>query len=95
MFSGFDRNGEQMSSQSWPSRFRGEAGDVLVGSVELRDGLGSGKLLGCDMEAVGVALDRLEEPGRWIIELAQHGAGGYGRFVAGKDLLQRLGRHAR
>src|SRR5688572_17941004 len=30
--------------------------------------------------AVGVALNRLEEPGRWVVELAQQGAGGDGRF---------------
>ena len=47
------------------------------------------------MEAVGVALDRLEEPGRWVVEAAQHSAGGDRRFIAGDDLLQRLGRGAR
>jgi hypothetical protein len=75
--------------------FGGESGDVLVGLVELCDGLGSDELFGCDVEAVGVALDRLEEPGRWAVEFAQHGAGGDGRFIAGEDLLQRLGRRAR
>ena len=47
------------------------------------------------MEGVGVALDRLEEPGRWVVELVEQGAGGDGRFIAGNDLLQRLGRGAR
>jgi hypothetical protein len=47
------------------------------------------------VEAVGVALDRLEKPGRWVVEFAQQGAGGDGRFVGGEDLLQRLGRRAR
>jgi hypothetical protein len=70
-------------------------GNVLTGLVELCDGLGSNELFGCDVEGVGVALDRLEEPGRWVVELAQHGAGGDRRFVAGEDLLQRLGRRAR
>jgi hypothetical protein len=65
---------------------------VLIGLVELCDSLGSDKLFGCDVEAVGVALDRLEKPGRWIVELAQHGAGGDGRFIPGEDLLQRLSR---
>jgi hypothetical protein len=63
--------------------------------VELCDGLGSEELFGCDVEAVGVALDRLGKPGRWIVELPQHCAGGERRFVAGEDLLQRLGRGAR
>jgi hypothetical protein len=49
-----------------PGGFIGESGDVLVGVVgvvELCDGLWSEELFGCDVEAVGVALDRLEEPG--------------------------------
>ena len=93
--SGFGRQCEQVGSEGWPSRFGGEPGDVLVGLVELCDGLGSDELFGCDVEAVGVALDRLEKPGRWVVELAQQGAGGDGRFIAGEDLLQRLGRRAR
>ena len=84
-----------MGSQGRPGGFSGEAGDVLVGYVELCDGLGSDKLFGCDVEAVGVALDRLEEPGRWVIELAQRGADGERRFIAGEDLLQRLNRRTR
>jgi hypothetical protein len=95
VLSGFGRQVEQVGSQGWPGRFGGESGEVLVGLVELCDGLGSDKLFGCDVEAVGVALDRLEEPGRWVVELAQHGAGRGGRFIAGDDLLQRLGRGAR
>jgi hypothetical protein len=67
----------------------------MVGLVELCDGVGSDELFGCYVEAVGVALDRLEEPGRWVVELVQQGAGGDRRFVAGNDLLQRLGRRAR
>ena len=94
MLSGLGREGEQMGTQGWPSRLVGEPGDVLAGLVELRHGLGFEELFGCDVEAVGVALDRLEEPRRWVVELAQHGAGGDGRFVAGEDLLQRLGRRA-
>jgi hypothetical protein len=52
-------------------------------------------VFGGGAEGVGVALDRLEELGRWVVELAQHSAGGDVRFVAGEDLLQRLGRGAR
>ena len=54
---------------------------MLVGLVKLCDGLGSDELFGCDVEAVGVALDRLAKPGRWVAQLAQQGAGGDGRFV--------------
>src|SRR5215211_7718075 len=78
--------------RGWPGGFVGESGDVVVGLVELYDCLGSEELFGGDVEAVGVALYRLEKPGRWVVELAQQGAGGDGRFVAGEDLLQRLGR---
>jgi hypothetical protein len=58
--------------------------------VEFCDGLGSEELFGCDVEAVGVALDRLEKPRRWVVEFAEHGAGGDRRFIAAEDLLQRL-----
>jgi hypothetical protein len=59
---GFGRQREQVGPQGRPSRFAGESGDELVNLVELCDGLGSDKLLGRDMETVGVALDRLEQP---------------------------------
>jgi hypothetical protein len=91
----FGRQRERVCPQGRPGGFSGESGDVLVGYVKLCDGLGSDKLLGCDVEAVGVALDRLEEPGLRVVELAQHGAGGDRRFIAAEDLQQRLGRRAR
>jgi hypothetical protein len=92
---GLDRDGEQVGSQGRPSRFSGESGEVLVGLVELRDSVGSEELFDCDVQALGVALDRLEQPCGWVVELAQHGAGGNRRFIAGDDLLQRLGRRTR
>ena len=95
VLSSFGREGEQVGSEGRPGGFSGEPGDVLVGLVELCDGLGSDELFGCDVEAVGVALNRLEKPGRWVVELAQQGAGGDRRFIAAEDLLQRLGRRAR
>ena len=52
-----------MGSQGWPGGFSGESSDVLVGLVELCHGLGSDKLFGREIEAVGVALDRLETAG--------------------------------
>src|SRR4029453_15048606 len=91
MLLGFGREGEQVCPQGRPGGFSGESREVQIGMVKLRHGLGSDELFGCDVEAVGVALNRLEEPGRWIVELAQHGAGGDGRLIAGDDLLQRLG----
>jgi hypothetical protein len=70
VFTGFGGEGEQVGSQGWPGGFGGESGKVVVGLVALCDGLGSDELPGGEVEAVGVALDRLEEPGRWIGELA-------------------------
>ena len=95
MLSSFGRQREQLDSQGRPGRFSGQSVDVSVGLVELRDGLGSEKLLGCDMEAVDVALHRMEQPGRWAVDLAQHLAGGDQRLITDEDLLQRLGRRAR
>ena len=81
-----------MYPESWPGRFGAESGDVLVGLVQLCDGLWSNELLGRDVETVGVALHRLEQPGRWVVELAQHAASGDRRLIAGDDPQQRLGR---
>src|SRR4029450_7270448 len=86
VLSRFGRQGDQMGSKRWPGRFSGESGNVLVGLVELCDGLGSEELFGRHVEAVGVALDRLEQQGRWIVELPQQRAGGDGRFIAAEDL---------
>jgi hypothetical protein len=93
--SGFGREGDQVDSKGWPSRLVGESGNVVVGLVELGDRVGSEELFGCHLEAVGIALDRLEKPDRWIVELPQHSARGDRRLIAGEDLLQRLGRRTR
>jgi hypothetical protein len=95
MLSRFRGEGDQVGSEGWPGGFGGEPGDVVVGSVELGHGLAADELFSCDVKAVGVALDRLEKPGRWIVELPQHAAGGDRRFIAGDDLLQRLAWSAR
>ena len=84
-----------MGSEGRPCGFSGDSGNVAVGMIELCDGPGFDELFGCNVEGVGVTLDRLEEPGRWIVELAEHSAGGERRFIAGEDLLQRFGRRAR
>ena len=90
----FGREAEQVCPQGRLCGFGGESGEVLVGLVELRHGLGTDELLGSHTQAVGAALDRLEEPGRRVAQLAQHGAGRARRFIAAEDLLQRLGRRA-
>ena len=85
--------GDQVCPQGWPSRFAGEFREDLVGSaVEHPNDLGSDELFGGHMKAVGVALNGLEQPGRWVAEFSQQPGGGGGRFVAGEDLLQRLAR---
>jgi hypothetical protein len=66
----FGRQREQVGSEGGPAGLGGESGNVLVGLVELCDALGSEELFGCDVQAVGVALDRLEKPRRWVVELA-------------------------
>jgi hypothetical protein len=91
----FGRQGDQVGSKGRPSGSSGESRNVVVGLVELSDGLGSEELFACHMEAVGVALNRPEKPSRWIVEFPQHGAGGERRFIAGEDLLQHLRRRAR
>jgi hypothetical protein len=60
VFTSFGGEGEQVGSQGWPSSLVGESWDVVVGLVELCNGLRSDELFGCHVEAVGVALDRLE-----------------------------------
>jgi hypothetical protein len=95
VLTGLGREGEQVCPEGRPRRLVGEVRHDLVGSaVEHLHGLGSEELFGRQVEAVGVALDRLEEPHRWGVELAQQGVGGDGRFIATEDLPQRLGRRA-
>src|SRR4029450_10204455 len=47
VFAGFGGEGEQVSSEGWPGGLGGESGEVLVGLVELSDGLGSNGAFGC------------------------------------------------
>jgi len=60
VLSGLGRQRDQVCSKGRPGRLTAEPRNDLVGPVELRHGLRSDELLGCDVEAVGVALDRLE-----------------------------------
>jgi hypothetical protein len=78
--------------QRWPSRFSGEAGDVLVGVVEPCDSRWSDELFGGEVQGVGVALDGVVQAGGGVVEFTQLGGGGGGGVVAGEDLLQGLGR---
>jgi hypothetical protein len=60
VLTGLRRQVEEVCPQGWPGRFGGESGEVLVDLVELCDGLWPEELFCCDVEAVGVALNRLE-----------------------------------
>ena len=76
MFTGLGRQREQVCSQGRPGRLAGEFGDDLVGlAVERLNDLGSDELLGRDLEAVGVALDRIVQPGSRVAEFSQQGGG--------------------
>ena len=76
VLTGLGRQGEQVGSERRPGRLAGEVGHDLVGSaVERLNDLGSNQLLGRDMEAVGVALNGLEEPGSRVAEFSQQRGG--------------------
>ena len=75
VFTGLHRQIEEVGSQGWPGGFRGESGEVVVNLVELCDGLPAEELFGCDVEAVGVALDGVEEPGSRVGLFSQEGGG--------------------
>ena len=76
VLTGLSRQGEQVCSERRPRRLVGEFGDDLVGSaVEHLNDLGSDELLGRHMEAVGVALDGVEQPGSRVAELSQQRGG--------------------
>jgi hypothetical protein len=60
-------------------------------AVEDLNDLGADQLLGRHIEPVGVALDRVEQPGSWVAEFSQQRGGGGRGIVAGEDLLQGLG----
>ena len=71
-----------MGSQGWPGRLVGESWNVVVGVVELCDGLWSEELFGRDVEAVGVALNRTMKPRGRVTELAQQCVGRAVKIVA-------------
>jgi hypothetical protein len=73
---GFDCEVEEMGSESRPGRFAGEAGDVLADRIEVGNNLGSEEVFGGGVEAVGVALDSVEQPGGRVIEFTQGRRGG-------------------
>ena len=76
VLTGLSRQSEQVCSERRPRRLAGEFGDDLVGlAVEHLNDLGANQLLGRHMEAVGVALDGVEQPGSWVAEFSQQCGG--------------------
>jgi hypothetical protein len=75
VFTSAGREGEQVGAQGWPGGLRGESRNILVGLVELRDGLESDELFGSDVEAVSLALNCVEQPGSWVAEFSQQRGG--------------------
>jgi hypothetical protein len=76
VLTGFSRQREQVCSEGRPGRLAGEFRNDLVGlAVERVNDLGSDELLGCHLEPVGVALDRIMKPGGWVAEFSQQCAG--------------------
>jgi len=94
VLSGLGRQRDQVCSKGRPGRLTAEPRNDLVGPVELRHGLRSDELLGCDVEAVGVALHRITEPDGRVTELSQQRGGRGGGVVSSEDSLQRLGGRA-
>ena len=73
VLSSFGREGEQVGSQGRPGGFVGEPGDVPVGLVELRDGLGSNELLEIIKKPKTEAARRTIALPMWLVpELEQH-----------------------
>ena len=73
---GLSRQSEQVCSEGRPRRLAGEFGDDGVGLViERLNDQGANQLLGCDVEAVGVALNGLEQPSSRFAEFLQLGGG--------------------
>jgi hypothetical protein len=94
MFAGFGGEIEEVGAEGRPSRFGGQARDVLVDAVEVGDSVGSDELFAGDADGVGIALDGVEQSGGWVVEFAELRCGGRRGVVAGEDLLENLGRCA-
>jgi hypothetical protein len=81
----FGREVEQMGPEGGPGGFSGESGEVLIGLVELCNGLGSEELFGCHVEAVGVALRPAHRRGARIC--CSVSVGVRGEMVSGRMML--------
>ena len=72
VLTGFSRQREQVCSKGRPRRLAGEVrNDLVRQAVKRVNDLGSEELLDCRLESVGVALDRVMQPRRWVAESAR------------------------
>ena len=76
VFAGFCGQGDEVGSQGGPCRCVGDVGYDLVGSaVERVNNCGSDDLLSCGLQGIGVALDRILQPGRRVAKSAEESRG--------------------
>jgi hypothetical protein len=76
VFAGLCGQGDEVGSQDGPGRFVGDLGYDLLGSaVERVHNCGSDDLLRGGVQAIGVALHRIMQPGRRVAESAEERRG--------------------
>ena len=76
VFAGLCGQGDEVGSQGRPPRFVGDVGYDLLGSaVERLHNCGSDDLLRGGVQAIGVALDRIMQPGRRVAKSAEESRG--------------------
>ena len=76
VFAGLCGQGDEVGSQGRPGRCVGDVGYDLLGSaVERVHNCGSDDLLSGGVQAIGVALDRIMQPGRRVAKSAEERRG--------------------
>jgi hypothetical protein len=76
VFSRLRGQGDEVSSQGGPGRSVGDVGyDLLGPTVERVQNCGSDDLLSGGVQAIGVALDRIMQPGSRVAEFAEERRG--------------------
>ena len=94
VFAGLGGKVDEVGSQGGPGRFVGDVGYDLVDRLSRWQQLGSDELLRGGLKAIGVALDRIVQPGRRITELAQEASWRRWANRRGPGSVQGLGRGA-
>jgi hypothetical protein len=76
MFAGLCGQSDEVGSQGRPPRFVGDVRYDLLGSaIERLHNCGPDDLLSGGVQAIGVALDRITQPGRWVAKSAEERRG--------------------